>query len=187
MKVFLDFGGNEGQGLKDLARQYGIDNSWVIETFEPNLDCNIESHVSQFDNIIVNHAAVWTHNGVVNFSKMLENTEGSSVECLMNKGACQDPNSPGYRHHNAIVEVPCVDISDILNKYRNAEFLLFKMDIEGSEFAVLRKAISDGSISCVNDLYVEWHQQYVEGEDDGTANDLRSQLSGLGIKLGEWR
>lgn len=187
MKVFLDFGGNQGQGLREIMAKYRVDESWIIETFEPNPDCRIREFLSDIPNIIINEAAIWTGTGTVDFSKMMEDTQGSSVECLMNDGVCMDPASPSFRHHDHIVQVPCVDISEVLNRYKDAEFLLVKMDIEGSEFPVLRKALDDGSITCVNDLYVEWHHMYVRGESDHTTNELKARLTGMGVRLGDWK
>jgi hypothetical protein len=80
-----------------------------------------------------------------------------------------------------------VDISDILRKYADAEFLLVKMDIEGSEFPVLRKSILDGTIVHIDHLFVEWHGQYVKGEDDMTVEALKNQIIHSGVSLGEWR
>jgi len=34
-KVFLDMGDNKGQGLREFIKKYNIDNTWVVETFEP--------------------------------------------------------------------------------------------------------------------------------------------------------
>lgn len=187
MKVFLDFGCNQGQGLRELARQHSVDDSWTIETFEPNTDCDVKSLLSEFKNITINQAAIWTHTGTVQFSKMNEDSQGSSVECIMSEGICQDPSSNSFRRHDNVVEVPCVDVTDVLNRYKNAEYVVVKMDIEGSEFNVLRKAISDGSIGIAKVLYVEWHQTYVKGESINSVDALKLQLANMGIQVHDWR
>lgn len=186
MNVFLDFGGNKAQGLKSFISKYNIDKSWIIETFEPDPNCMIEEHVPNLENLIVNKKAIWTHTGTVNFSQMIENTEGSSVECLMSEGVCSDPESESFRKHDSIITVDCVDISEVLSKYSNVDFLVVKMDIEGSEFQVLRKAIQDNSIQSIDHLYVEWHWPFVKGESIDTVNDLKSKLTKLNIQHFDW-
>lgn len=80
-----------------------------------------------------------------------------------------------------------MDVTDVLNRYKNAEYVVVKMDIEGSEFNVLRKAISDGSIGIAKVLYVEWHQTYVKGESINSVDALKLQLANMGIQVHDWR
>jgi FkbM family methyltransferase len=186
MKVFLDFGGNKAQGLKKFISMYNMDESWIIETFEPDPNCEIEKYLPDMKNIVVNNGAIWTHDGEVDFSQMLENTEGSSVECLMNDGTCADPNSESFRKHDSIIKVKCFDISNILRKYSEAEIVVVKMDVEGSEYAIIRKILSDDTISFIDHLYVEWHHSSVVGEDINTTNHLRNSIRNRGIQINEW-
>ncbi len=186
MKVFLDFGGNKAQGLKKFIDMYQIDDSWVIETFEPDPNCSISEHTPNLKNLKINNAAIWTHTGKVKFSQMLENTEGSSVECLMSEGNCSTIGDPSYRYHNSIIDVDCFDISEVLNKYKDADFVLVKMDIEGSEFKVLRKAISDNTLSIIDVLFIEWHTGHVKGESFESCEILKSTIINSGIQLQNW-
>lgn len=186
-KVYLDFGGNKGQGLRHFINKYGINpTEWVVETYEPDPNCYIEEHIKDLDFVIINNKAVWTHTGTIQFSQMLENTEGSSVECLMSEGACSDQSSDAYRFHNSIIERECVDISEILEKYKDSDFIVVKMDIEGSEFNVLRKILSDGTINYIDHMYIEWHHVYVKNENNDTVNILKNEIKKHNIQLDEW-
>jgi FkbM family methyltransferase len=186
-KVYLDLGGNKGQGLRSFISRYNINPSeWIVETFEPDPNCDIENNISDLKYVNINKKAIWVNDGKIQFSQMLENTEGSSVECLMSKGVCSDPNSESFRKHDSIIEVECVDISSLLKKYIEYDFVLVKMDIEGSEFKVLRKMLDDDTINIVSHLYVEWHHNYVNGEDESTVNDLKNKIVNRGIELYEW-
>lgn len=188
-KVFLDCGSNCGQGLRAFISMYGIDKSWFVEAFEPNPLCNLEEHTKDLNNkvnIKINNSAIFDYNGTVEFSQMIENSEGSSVKCLMSKGVCADPNNASYRKHNSIIEVKCKDLSDILKQYDQNDFILVKLDIEGSEFNVIRKLLNDNTICKINDLYVEWHTQYVYGEDDTTVQELKNSIINKGVNLYDW-
>jgi FkbM family methyltransferase len=194
-KVFLDMGGNKGQGLREFINKYNIDNTWIVETFEPCKECNLVDELKDINYVNINNDAIWTHTGKVSFSIYDENLEGSSVERLMSEGYCNDEtydryneNSHhcGYRKHDNMVEVDCIDISDLLNKYNENDFIVVKMDIEGSEYNVLRKSIKDGTIKKVNDIWIEWHHNHVKFENESTTNDLKNQISNLGININDW-
>jgi FkbM family methyltransferase len=191
-KVFLDMGGNKGQGLRQFIKKYNIDSSWIVETFEPGKECELEKEIKDLDYVKINNLAVWKHTGKVRFSifhgsgDVNLDSQGSSVECLMSDGPSGDINVWDFRKHDDIVEVDCVDISDILNKYNDDDFIVVKMDIEGSEFVVLRKALEDNTISKINDLWVEWHHNHVKFENESTTNDLKNQISNLGININDW-
>lgn len=185
-KVFLDIGGNKGQGLRKFIEMYSIDNTWIVETFEPELACELNKHIEDLNFVKINDSAVWTHTGEVTFSRYLSNLEGSSVECLMSEGNCSDPNSVDYRWHDNLIQVKCIDISELLNRYDDDDFIVVKMDIEGSEYNVVRKAIQDGTIKKINDLWIEWHFNHVKNENILTTFDLKNQIRNLGVNLNDW-
>ncbi len=186
-RVYLDLGGNKGQGLRHFISSYNIDpENWVVETFEPDPNCDIENQIKDLGYVKINNKAVWTHTGKVNFSQLDENSEGSSVECLMSEGNCANPNSESFRKHDHIISIDCIDISTILSKYKDFNFVLVKMDVEGSEFNLLRKIIEDGSIEIINDLYVEWHHEYVKNESEQTVNELKNKILEKNVNLYDW-
>lgn len=185
-KILLDMGGNMGQGLRQFINKYSIDENWIVETFEPEPSCELSKHISDLSYVKINNAAIWTYSGKVTFSRYESNLEGSSVECLMSEGYCSDPKSEGYRKHDDLVEVDCVGISELLNKYNDDDFIVVKMDIEGSEYNVIRKAIQDGTIKKVNDIWVEWHYNHVRDEDISTTERLKNQVRELGININDW-
>jgi FkbM family methyltransferase len=188
-KVFIDCGGNKGQGLRAFIQKYNIDKDWIIEIYEPNPLCNLQENIKDLIpnyNIKIFNCAVFDYTGIVKFSQMLENDEGSSVNSLMSDYVCSDPTHPSYRKHNSIIEVNCKDISDIINSYSSTDYIVVKMDIEGSEFSVLRKTINDNSINKIKELYVEWHTQYLVHETDITCTKLKNEIIKRGVSLYEW-
>ena len=185
-KVYLDIGGNKGQGLRKFMEMYQMDESWTIETFEPESLCDLENCISDIKNVKVNKVAVWTHTGKVTFSRYEKNLEGGSVECLMSEGYCSDPSSDGYRAHDNKIDVDCIDISELLENYDNDDYIVVKMDVEGAEFDILRKILSDKTICKINDLYVEFHTNHVKNEDQYSVYEIKRQIENLGIRFFEW-
>ena len=63
-------------------------------------------------------------------------------------------------------DVEVINFSSFLKKTVTVDdYVIIKMDIEGSEFAVLDKLIQDNSIDFVNDLYVEFHERNFDDQD----------------------
>ena len=99
-KVFLDMGGNKGQGLREFINKYNIDNTWIVETFEPCKECNLVDELKDINYVNINNVAIWTHTGKVSFSIYDENLEGSSVERLMSEGYCNDETYDKYNENS---------------------------------------------------------------------------------------
>ena len=60
------------------------------------------------------------------------------------------------------------------------------MDIEGSEFKVLRHLIDTGTIKKINEIYIEFHQRFMPEESDESKDQLVFQLENLGVKVSQW-
>jgi len=184
-KVFLDGGGNQGQGLRQIYKKYNMNDEWIIETFEPNKSCEIEKHLEDIK-VKINNKAIYDYTGFVDFSIMIEDSQGSAISNTMIEGLCSDPSSLSFRKNDCIIKVECLDLSDIIRKYEDADFLVVKLDIEGAEFRVLRKIIENGTIRKINDLYVEWHHPYVKGENLETVNFLKQEIKKNNVNVYDW-
>lgn len=187
--IFIDCGSNLGQGLRQIALIHHMDASWIVETFEPNpyLIKDLTANLSVLPlNITIHNKAVWDEDGEVSFSVMLEESEGSSVEKLMAVAECADQQSGSFRKHDHIITVPSVDISTVLKAYTKEDRIVVKLDIEGSEFCVLRKMLADDTMDLVNELYIEWHTKYINGESKETEAALIQQISARGVQIHGW-
>jgi FkbM family methyltransferase len=188
-KVFLDFGANKGQGLREFIRMYNINSDWIVESFEPDPSCELEKHISDIPFVKIHKKAIFNKNGKIKFHQFLLNSEASSVNCLLDSGYFTDPNHDYYLKNDEVgkfIEVDCVDVTDILNQYNDDDFIVVKLDVEGSEFTILRKMIKDNVINKINELYVEWHTPLLSTETPQSEMDLREIISETGVKLHNW-
>jgi hypothetical protein len=60
------------------------------------------------------------------------------------------------------------------------------MDIEGSEFRVLRDLIDNDTITKINEIYVEFHERFMPEESLETRNELISIIESKGVKVHQW-
>ena len=59
-----------------------------------------------------------------------------------------------------------VNFCDYLEKkHKIHNKIIVKMDIEGAEILLLERLISTGTIKMISILYVEFHSQFLEGEN----------------------
>ena len=74
------------------------------------------------------------------------------------------------------INVDCIDFSKFIEQFKDQE-VYCKMDIEGAEYAVLRKILRDGNAKIFKKLWVEFHDRDIPGENSGTTHTLIHQLS----------
>jgi FkbM family methyltransferase len=195
MKYFIDCGGHHGEGLKSFIEMYNIDETWKVFSFEPNKDsfdilkdfkynrCNIE---------FIN-AGIWISNSKLTFNVETtspsygskEDGAGSTFVDLKNWNVKHTGNM-GVGDYISSYEVDVINFSDFLKSLKDVEFLLVKMDVEGSEYDILRNIINDDSISVINDLYVEFHDWAMSSESSLTTNNLITIISDKGINIKRW-
>lgn len=193
-KVFLDFGGNRGQGVRQFVKMYKIDDTWEVETYEPNDFCSLEKELSDLPFVKVKQEAVWTHTGTVQFNRTVMHKDGRPGN-EKNMGVAYIDEGSSVLGLNAgdvescvqdILDVKCTDISEIINRYDPDDYILIKMDVEGAEFELVRKLLKDKTIEKVNDIYIEWHPQCMSNESEGSMMNLKNKLSETGANVHDW-
>ena len=196
-KVFIDIGGNRGQGLRQFIRMYNIDSTWDVETYEPNNNCNLKEQLSDLPFVKINEKAVWIYNGMVEFHKTISYEDGRKTDGLNDHGdfyyADEVSSILGLNKHDfnkkciqEIISMECVDISDIINKYNENDYIVVKMDVEGSEFELVRKLLNDGIVKKINQFYIEWHTYAIDSETTESESQLKKELIETGVSIHDW-
>lgn len=162
MKLFLDCGRFDGVAIQ----QYCVGDSWDIYSFDvdPQSDLDLPIHV-------FNQCAVWIADGEV------------EVSLDPRKQASHIVGVAGTEYPETI-KVPSIDFSNFIMNIPEIErynALICSMDIEGSEFPVLRKMIADGSIQLIDVLDIEFHHRMMNDEDTDSARALIQEIDKLGI------
>jgi len=190
-KVFFDCGSHHGMALKFYRKIMNMGNDWEIHAFEPN-PSNREffqkGGVGYSENVVFHEEAIADIDGEISF--FMEDhsisRSGSPVLSNVKTDGWGSTTSLTSRHRglSAPITVKAVDLSRLLERYNEKDFIVVKMDIEGSEYKVLRKMISKGTIKKISLLFVEFHyHNHVPEENLESTQELISQIELLGVPV----
>lgn len=172
-RIFIDCGGYDGCSVRKFLDKHK-ESAFEIFSFEPNPE------LWKYYNDIRKHCtlikkAVWISDGQVWFYLDTKDYDGSSM--LRWKKNIFKPRK---------IKVPTVDLSRwILESFDNNDTIILKLDIEGSEYRVLKKMISDGSIGYIKHLYIEFHARKARILRR-THRKLEKSLADRGLLPEEW-
>lgn len=157
-RILLDCGRFDGVAIQ----QYCVDDSWTIYSFDidPQPDLDLPNHT-------LIESAVWIDD------------KGVEVSLDPQKQASHIVGVAGTEYPQTKM-MPSLDFSWFVHELPEA-VIVCSMDIEGSEFPVLRKMIKDGSADMIDVLDIEFHHRMMPDEDDESARELVQELSALGV------
>ncbi len=196
-QIFLDGGTHYGQGMQQFIQMYNITPEWEIHTFEANpvtykhfLEKN--PNLLQSFNISHYNKALSNKNGMTIINQETPPNEdnsgmGSSIIPLDK----WNPWGGSLRENfKTTSEIECINLSAfILNNFSKEDFIVVKLDIEGSEYDVLESLIETGTIFYINDLFVEFHSSFFENSKEIVVKEerIKSFISNhTQVKLTEW-
>lgn len=168
-KVFIDCGAYTGNSVKKFLSAF---EGFEIFSFEPNPF--LHHHHQDLPNTLIGKA-VWVEDGFIDFYLDQGDYDGSSV----------------FEHKLNIVDkkkisVPTIDFSQWLkNNFNRKDLIILKMDIEGAEYEVLNKMISDGTIEYIDELLVEFHWNKI-GLEKQKHDDLIRRLKQQNVNPVGW-
>ncbi len=171
--MIIDCGGNMANSIDKLRKIFGDD---FVHIFEPFPDC--DEYYEGFKNIQLHKKAIWTYDGEVDFymKKGIDKIDaGNSLFRAIKLKKGEDDNIK--------IRVPCIDFSRwVLELNENStgmseKEIVLKLDIEGSEYAVLDKMMKDDSIKKIDILLVEWHAHRNKVDMYGYKGDVREDKS----------
>lgn len=180
-KIFVDCGTHLFQGFNEFQKKYNINSSWYCYCFEAN-PITFEKSKDEYKKLIdigyeISHynKAVYNKNTKVKINCSLEcGQSGTDPSLYTNQGSNILECPPSYdKDYGGIFEyttneifVEAIDFSEFISKICNKDdFVLVKMDIEGSEFDVISSLIENNSYKLINDFYCEWHERFFENRE----------------------
>jgi FkbM family methyltransferase len=181
-KIFIDGGAHKGEAIEVLLDKRTDLKGCDVHFFEPNEDLiSVLEEISVNNkeyNINIYHSALWKEDGEIDFLESIArwNTLASTVVPSMNEiwGLKLDRDNPK--------KVKSTSLSNFLKKCNNEDYIVVKLDIEGSEYFVIEDLFKTGEIEKINELYVEWHDHFFPHLKT-KGSELKNKLSKTNIKI----
>ncbi len=162
-KIFVDLGANKGQSVDWFLEKYPNAKEFEIHMFEPNKI--LWEGLKDYKGILHKEVA-WIHDGFVAFY-YADLTAGSTLI---------EGKRTGGVHYEKPESLPCIDFGKWIRQFED-DYVMVKMNIEGAEYGLLGQMIRDGSISYINELYVQYHHGKIDGINVGDTRKLNMILN----------
>lgn len=154
--IFVDAGAYNGCTMTDFINSelYQLAN-WEIHVFEPHPELFLE--IPKHDEIKYYQKGVWSQDCTKDFYIPEKPNQSSSLV---------KEKRTGFLNKNAPIKVDCIDFSNWLkNNVTREDFVIVKMDIEGTEYNVLNKILVDRTHRLINVLLIEYHHHKMENKE----------------------
>jgi|TARA_R110002012_G_scaffold181874_1_gene348281 FkbM family methyltransferase len=192
--IFIDCGTHHCEGIKEFLDRGIINDTFEIHTFEANTECNVQERIKDIPlNITAYNKAVWVEDGWVTFFQEdhTHSGSGSPSDGTSNiDGWGSSIEETGFFKEEYInypsIKVESIDFNKFLKTFPDDYYIVCKIDIEGSEFPVLRKLIHEKTLSKINLLYVEFHEWGIDIEDSESVNKIKEEALNLGVNIYDW-
>lgn len=138
-KIYIDVG----------ARYYDTSPRWFKEHYPTGSDFQIiafeveprfREYYKEHPEVELHSVAAGTQDGTVTFDFGMAHQAGDG-------GSCE-----------RCTEVPMIDFAKFLqDRVKKEDFVVAKIDVEGSEFVLFDHLLDTGSAALIDELFVEWH------------------------------
>lgn len=200
--LFIDCGTHLFQGFEEFSRIYNIDESWECHSFEAN-PITFEksqlkySFLSKKFNIQHYNKAVSSHDGEVkiNCLNVKGNIDGCTGFTSQGSNILADEILPKrdksweFEYKEGETFVKSINFSKFLNKIANkGDYVVVKMDIEGSEYDVIDDLIKSKSYKLINKFHCEFHSRFFKNKSHYDAKEIEyiNFFKDNGIGFHEW-
>jgi len=180
-KVLLDCGSHLGQGLKHLSKLKTIDNSWEIHSWEANPH-TFKQLLNTFEfkyKVNFYNQAVSDHDGLIKINIETTKQKRSEIETDLGQGSSivSLEQWNGGLHIGKFLKtekIECIDFSEWIKKnYNQNDYIVVKIDIEGAEYDVLEKIISNNAVDYIKEFYIEWHSRFFVNQQEILDRELK--------------
>ncbi|XP_070549565.1 uncharacterized protein [Ptychodera flava] len=188
-KILLDCGANVASTVNLFRETYPDAKDYIIHSFE--IDAGLAPYFAYYQdkghtlhcpvgvadkdgNMTAYSEGVW-YPGKVNSGKDMQ-WGGGSLFVSGKEGV--DKQDGGVRKLSRHDVIPTVDLSQWIQRNVNKEdYVIFKLDVEGAEYGILRKMLQDGTFAWIDKFYGEYHGWQPTGE---TAEEKQRIVDAVG-------
>jgi FkbM family methyltransferase len=175
-KIFIDLGAHYGSSVDLFLESFPNSQDYEIHSFECNPAC-CKKYKSKYPSLFLYEKAVSTSDESIDFYT------GKHLS-----GSLRNDKLTGNIYKAKPILVESVDISSFIKKqFSPNDYIVLKIDIEGTEYDILPKMLKDGLFDgYINKLYGEWHWDRLKNISKEFHENLIQQLKQKNFTMKEW-
>lgn len=148
MRYFIDAGANNSCSARIFRKKYDPFTLFHIYSFE--VDPRFADNFDGIEKLTFINKAVWVEDKVMPFYISNARRHDGGTLLVSKTTGLLDKRNP--------ILVNSIDFSKwLLENFKNDDFIILKMDIEGAEYEVLERMIATNAINLIDELWIEWH------------------------------
>ncbi len=161
--IFIDLGSNLGQGFNFFSQHFKPSSfDYLLVEANPNLNSHLNKIIDRIgrEKIHLINKAAFNLNGKAKLYGLVEDYRGKTSD---GASIIRESASREYEvNERDAKEIECFRFVDKLKELKNYDNIIIKMDIEGSEYAVLNDIIDNkDEIKNITHIFVEFHAKFV--------------------------
>ncbi|XP_071801675.1 uncharacterized protein [Asterias amurensis] len=196
-KILLDCGANVASTVLLFRETYPDGADYIIHSFE--IDDRLAPYFSPYEkhhlhcpvgvagkdgNMTAFSEMVWGPNKGKNNGADMQWGGGS---LFVGKSELKDEKTGGGRKLSYRKTIPVIDLSKwIMETFTMEDYIIFKLDVEGAEYEILRKMISDKAFQYIDKFYGEYHDWQPTGWAKKDKDQIRTDVKTAGFSLVTW-
>ena len=173
-KIFIDAGANNSCSARIFRKTQDPNIEYTIYSFE--IEPEFVNNFVDIPKLIFINKAVWIKDGYINFYRDIYDHRKAGGSLLKEK-------TSGKLNKDEPIRVESIDFSKwVKHTFSKSDYIILKMDIEGAEYKVISKMMTEGSFDYINELLIEWHW-YKIGMDEKQHKKFIEKIS---IPMKKW-
>ena len=201
-KKFFDCGAHLFQGFTQIANDLSIDKTWECYCFEAN-QFTYKQSLERYSELLnegfnIKHFnnAISDSNSIINVNCVkAEHYDQTEIGSFTSQASNTLSDRPEYCNWRELIydssenKVQSIDLSEYISTVSDPkDYIVIKLDIEGSEFNVLDKLILDKTIEYINEIYIEFHPHFFKDSDLylNKIKEYKKIFKDYNIKFTQW-
>ncbi|XP_038050933.1 uncharacterized protein LOC119724098 isoform X2 [Patiria miniata] len=196
-KILLDCGGNVASTVLLFRETYPGGQDYIIHSFE--IDDRLAPYYKPYGNhhlhcpvgvagkngeMTAYSEMVWSPNKGSNHGADMQWGGGSLFVSGQEK---QDDKTGGYRKLSYRKTIPVIDLSQwIVDNFSKDDYIIFKLDVEGAEYEILRNMIDNNVLAYIDKFYGEYHDWQPTGWSWSDRRRIQSDIQKAGFSMIDW-
>ena len=171
--IYIDGGARIGESIEIL-----LDKREELKGCDSYLfECN-PAHINTLNdikfnnnnyNFIIKNEALWVENVEKDFYLSIDRWGDLGCTLKPEKQEMLDKQNP--------LIVNCINFSNFLKTFGDDDYIILKLDVEGAEYDILEHLISEGTIGKINELYVEFHDNFFNANSHNLKEQIKKHIN----------